>query len=35
LRIEFWQDGDHRLHDRLVFKRASADAAWETERLYP
>ena len=35
LRIEFWQDGDHRLHDRLVFKRASAEAAWETERLYP
>ncbi|NCF79426.1 MAG: pyridoxamine 5'-phosphate oxidase [Alphaproteobacteria bacterium] len=35
LRIEFWQDGAHRLHDRLVFKRASAEAAWETERLYP
>ena len=35
LRIEFWQDGDHRLHDRLVFKRASAEAAWENERLYP
>ena len=35
LRIEFWQDGDHRLHDRLVFKRASADANWEIERLYP
>lgn len=35
LRIEFWQDGAHRLHDRLVFKRASADSAWQTERLYP
>ena len=35
LRIEFWQDGDHRLHDRLVFKRATAEAAWENERLYP
>lgn len=35
LRIEFWQDGDHRLHDRLIFKRASANAAWEIERLYP
>lgn len=35
LRIEFWQDGDHRLHDRLIFKRASADAAWDIERLYP
>jgi len=35
LRIEFWQDGDHRLHDRLVFKRADAESAWQTERLYP
>ena len=35
LRIEFWQDGAHRLHDRLIFKRASADADWELERLYP
>ena len=35
LRIEFWQDGAHRLHDRLVFKRASTDSAWQTERLYP
>ncbi|NBR50264.1 MAG: pyridoxamine 5'-phosphate oxidase, partial [Alphaproteobacteria bacterium] len=35
LRIEFWQDGDHRLHDRLVFKRATAEADWQVERLYP
>lgn len=35
LRIEFWQDGDHRLHDRLVFSRADADSDWQTERLYP
>ena len=35
LRIEFWQDGDHRLHDRLVFKRGNADSDWEIERLYP
>ena len=35
LRLEFWQDGDHRLHDRLVFKRLSGDADWQTERLYP
>lgn len=32
---EFWQDGMFRLHDRLVFRRAAADQAWETERLYP
>ena len=35
LRIEFWQDGTHRLHDRLVFNRASADGDWDIERLYP
>ena len=35
LRIEFWQDGEPRLHDRLVFKRASAEADWRVERLYP
>lgn len=35
LRIEFWQDGAHRLHDRLIFKRPNADADWEIERLYP
>ena len=35
LRIEFWQDGAHRLHDRLVYQRASLDAVWTTRRLYP
>jgi len=40
-RIEFWQDGAFRLHDRLVYHRegtgegASASAAWRTERLFP
>jgi pyridoxamine 5'-phosphate oxidase len=34
-RIEFWRDRPYRLHDRLVYSRASADAAWETERLFP
>lgn len=32
-RIEFWQDGAFRLHDRLVYLRE--DGAWRTERLYP
>lgn len=32
-RIEFWQDGAFRLHDRLVYVRAGD--AWRTERLYP
>lgn len=35
LSLEFWQDRPFRLHDRLVFRRASPDAAWETLRLYP
>ena len=35
LRIEFWQDGAHRLHDRLVYERATLEAAWTTRRLYP
>lgn len=35
LEIEFWRDRPFRLHDRLVYRRDSADAAWRTERLYP
>lgn len=38
-RIEFWQDGAFRLHDRLVYHRAdgaeAGRAAWRTERLFP
>ena len=32
-RIEFWQDGADRLHDRILFTRA-ADG-WRSERLFP
>jgi pyridoxamine 5'-phosphate oxidase len=35
LRIEFWRDRPFRLHDRLVYVRHRADAAWRTERLFP
>ena len=35
LQIEFWSDGEHRLHDRLLFARDSLDAPWTTSRLYP
>lgn len=33
--IEFWRDGAFRLHDRVVFRRASAAEPWARERLYP
>jgi pyridoxamine 5'-phosphate oxidase len=35
LEIEFWQSGDFRLHDRIVFRRASPRDAWSKTRLYP
>ncbi len=35
LEIEFWHDRPFRLHDRLVFRRSTANAAWTTARLYP
>ena len=35
LRIEFWRDRPFRLHDRLVYARAAAEAPWRTERLFP
>tara|TARA_B100000676_G_scaffold203295_1_gene199528 strand:+ start:780 stop:1466 length:687 start_codon:yes stop_codon:yes gene_type:complete len=34
-RIEFWQDGEFRLHDRFVFERRSINEAWTKTRLYP
>jgi pyridoxamine 5'-phosphate oxidase len=33
--IEFWQDGAFRLHDRIVFRRASSTAPWVKTRLNP
>ncbi|MFY0645793.1 pyridoxamine 5'-phosphate oxidase [Sulfitobacter geojensis] len=33
--IEFWADGDHRLHDRFQWRRTTPDDAWEVERLNP
>jgi pyridoxamine 5'-phosphate oxidase len=35
LTMEFWQDRPFRLHDRIEFRRAAADAAWSKTRLYP
>jgi len=31
--IEFWQGGEHRLHDRFIFTRA--ESGWDVERLAP
>lgn len=38
--FELWQDGEFRLHDRVVFEREKADGAqvgaqWKSTRLYP
>jgi pyridoxamine 5'-phosphate oxidase len=35
LYLEFWKDGAFRLHDRVVFRRASEGAAWSKTRFYP
>jgi pyridoxamine 5'-phosphate oxidase len=35
LEIEFWADRPFRLHDRIVFRRSEAGAAWQKSRLYP
>lgn len=32
--VEFWQEGPHRLHDRIVYRRG-ADGRWRIERLAP
>ena len=33
--IEFWRAGAFRLHDRIVFRRASPRDSWTKTRLYP
>jgi pyridoxamine 5'-phosphate oxidase len=33
-RIEFWQQGEFRLHDRVVYTQ-NAHSEWETEKLFP
>lgn len=33
--IEFWMNGEFRLHDRLVYTRPNPDEPWSTTILYP
>ncbi|MEM6887638.1 MAG: pyridoxamine 5'-phosphate oxidase [Pseudomonadota bacterium] len=33
--VEFWSDGDFRLHDRFQWRRADLDAGWKVSRLNP
>lgn len=33
--IEFWADGEHRLHDRFRWTRETPDGDWTITRLYP
>ncbi|WP_068073406.1 pyridoxamine 5'-phosphate oxidase [Novosphingobium lentum] len=33
--IEFWQDRDHRLHERRRFVRSGPDQPWSSTLLYP
>ncbi len=33
--VEFWQDREFRLHDRIRYVRPSIDATWTILRLYP
>ena len=35
LSIEFWHDRPFRLHDRVVFRRAEPQGAWDRAKLYP
>tara|TARA_B100001057_G_scaffold432389_1_gene460487 strand:+ start:813 stop:1424 length:612 start_codon:yes stop_codon:yes gene_type:complete len=35
LEIEFWMDGEHRLHDRFKWSRKELDSKWTINRLYP
>ena len=35
LEIEFWRDGEYRVHDRFVWKRNNMDSNWSISRLSP
>ncbi len=33
--IEFWQGGEHRLHDRFIYQRQDPQAPWQIDRYAP
>ena len=35
IQIEFWADGQFRLHDRFVWERKLGEKVWDVRRLYP
>lgn len=35
LQIEFWQNGEFRLHDRVAYTRDDPGGPWASRRLYP
>ena len=35
IQIEFWADGEYRLHDRFVWERKLGEKVWNVRRLYP
>ena len=35
IQIEFWADGQYRLHDRFLWERELGEKSWSVSRLYP
>ena len=35
IQIEFWADGQYRLHDRFVWERQIGEKVWDVRRLFP
>ena len=35
IEIEFWAEGEARLHDRFLWTKREPDDQWSIERLYP
>ena len=35
VQVEFWADGQYRLHDRFLWERGLGEKSWSVRRLYP